>query len=780
MPRILIKGGIWRNTEDEILKAAVMKYGKNQWSRIASLLHRKTSKQCKCRWYEWLDPSIKKTEWSREEEEKLLHLAKLMPTQWRTIAPIVGRTAAQCLEHYEYLLDQAQKKSEGGDDEVMDPRKLRPGEIDPNPETKPARPDPKDMDEDELEMLSEARARLANTQGKKAKRKAREKQLDEARRLASLQKRREMRAAGIRVRLIKKSKRMTVDYQEEIPFEKPAAIGFYDTREENELTKTRDFKKLNPRDLQPEPKASIEQKERKKDAEKMRKRKENEVPDAFNNEPVVKRGRLVLPEPQITDKELEEVVKIGRATEAFRDASKDGSIASQSLLSDYSATPSLSNLRTPRTGQQRDLVLQEAQNILALSNVETPLKGGENIPLAESDFTGVTPRKSVVQTPNVLLAALKTPGRQGTAGATPARSILGAGESVAGSVRESVRDSLGINMEDEIDESLDQDAVRRKLREGLSRLPVPKNDFEIVVPEDDRSDAVTEMTDDVDMTPDADDVEAERVAEQRARDEYERKLRSQAVQRGLPRPNTISSKHDLTGLSEDRYAAETLIQDEMAVMIHYDALKSPTGQPGALKERDLKSYLAEHPYDSVHLNELIAARSLIDAETVLVQQERGVVDDAALEQTCDLADKRLVFLVSEGRFGSLNDASKRDICDYVEKEIDGYDQANKRLNDRLVKMDTKLDIVTAGYRKRLQVSTKQLEDAEAQLEQVVLDVTSFEHLKRQEDVAIVRRMTMIEEDVARQTDRESQLQQRFQDLRRRLQVLQTTDVEDDA
>lgn len=76
----------------------VMKYGKNQWSRISSLLVRKSAKQCKARWYEWLDPSIKKTEWTREEDEKLLHLAKLMPTQWRTIAPIVGRTAAQCLE----------------------------------------------------------------------------------------------------------------------------------------------------------------------------------------------------------------------------------------------------------------------------------------------------------------------------------------------------------------------------------------------------------------------------------------------------------------------------------------------------------------------------------------------------------------------------------------------------------------------------------------------------------------------------------------------------------
>ena len=53
--------------------------------------------------------------------------------------------------------------------EEEDPRKLKPGEIDPCPEAKPARPDPIDMDEDELEMLSEARARLANTQVQKNK-----------------------------------------------------------------------------------------------------------------------------------------------------------------------------------------------------------------------------------------------------------------------------------------------------------------------------------------------------------------------------------------------------------------------------------------------------------------------------------------------------------------------------------------------------------------------------------------------------------------------------------
>lgn len=92
------------------------------------------------------------------EDEKLLHLAKLMPTQWRTIAPIVGRTATQCLERYQKLLDEAEAKEneelglagpEGAEGlPADDVRRLRPGEIDPDPETKPARPDPIDMDED--------------------------------------------------------------------------------------------------------------------------------------------------------------------------------------------------------------------------------------------------------------------------------------------------------------------------------------------------------------------------------------------------------------------------------------------------------------------------------------------------------------------------------------------------------------------------------------------------------------------------------------------------------
>jgi len=66
--------------------------------------------------------------------------------------------------------------------------------------------------------------RLANTKGKKAKRKARGKQIEEARRLVQLQKEREMKMAGIEIipELKKKKKVRLVNYNIEVPFERVA------------------------------------------------------------------------------------------------------------------------------------------------------------------------------------------------------------------------------------------------------------------------------------------------------------------------------------------------------------------------------------------------------------------------------------------------------------------------------------------------------------------------------------------------------------------------------
>uniref|UniRef100_A0A673CTD1 Cell division cycle 5-like protein n=1 Tax=Sphaeramia orbicularis TaxID=375764 RepID=A0A673CTD1_9TELE len=754
MPRIMIKGGVWRNTEDEILKAAVMKYGKNQWSRIASLLHRKSAKQCKARWYEWLDPSIKKTEWSREEEEKLLHLAKLMPTQWRTIAPIIGRTAAQCLEHYEYLLDKAAQRD--NEEEVGDdPRKLKPGEIDPNPETKPARPDPVDMDEDELEMLSEARARLANTQGKKAKRKAREKQLEEARRLAALQKRRELRAAGIDVQKKRKKKR-GVDYNAEIPFEKKPAPGFYDTSMENYDALEPNFKRLRQQHLDGELRNEREERDRKKDKQKIKKKKESDLPSAILQTSGVaeftkKRSKLVLPAPQISDAELEEVVKLGVASEVARQAaeeSESGNSASSTLLSEYSVTNTMATgLRTPRTPAAQDRILQEAQNLMALTNIDTPLKGGLNTPLHESDFSGVTPQRQQIQTPNTVLS---TPFRY------PFSYLPGGGMTPRGAItpvltpgRTPLRDKLNINSEEQLSDPAYQRESLQQLRQGLMSLPVPKNDFEIVLPENAEKE-LEETETETGFIEDSADIQARKQAQREAEREKELKLRHTSVQRSLPRPTEVNESvlrpASMEPLS-DLQLAEELIKQEMITMLHHDCLHHPSSNAASQLQRGKTrgpastsnnashiAYLETHPYKP--------AKAILAAEMEVVKagMGHGELSMEAYSQVWEECYGQVLYLPAQNRYTRANLASKKDRIESLEKKLEvnrGHMTAEAR---RAAKLEKKLKILLGGFQSRALGLLKQHNELWEQVEQAATELQTFNQLKKQEDTAIPRRL----------------------------------------
>jgi hypothetical protein len=415
-----LRGGVWKNSEDELLKAAIMKYGTNNWARVASLIPRKTAAQCKARWYNWLHPSIKKTEWTREEDERLLYLAKTRATQWRTIASLVGRTPAQCLERYEKLLDEAAASTPGGlvsSDAKDDPRKLRPGERDPHPETRPARPDPVDMDDDELEMLAEARARLANTKGKKAKRKAREKQLQRAKQVATLQKMRELRAAGITVR--QKRRRGQVDYSKEIPFPKSTPAGFFDTTDED-VRAVEQKGRSSSTDYEGKDLAGVKDRQdmhgaikRQREESESRKREQAalDLPselaaESKANDPVhvAKRVKLSLPAPQLSERELELVSRLGM--DALDDAStvRDGA-------STMMPPPS-------RALYSRNAVMEEARNQVKLRSRENPLMGGANVELeagiqsvalpgASSSSSAMDPRTGGTYfTPNPLASRL--------------------------------------------------------------------------------------------------------------------------------------------------------------------------------------------------------------------------------------------------------------------------------------------------------------------------------------------------------------------------------------
>lgn len=262
--------------EDQILRAAVSKYGLTQWSRVASLLPKKTAKQAKARWNEYLNPTINKSEWSREEDDKLLSLAKLLPNQWRSISPIMGRTATLCVERYQKLLESALK---GGESESEDELKLTGPGIESLPalgnafESLPSRPDLEDMDEDEREMLLEAKSRLANTQGKKAKRKERERMLDESKRISLLQKRRELKAAGINVSLELKNrkKRKEFDYNGDIPHEHQPPPGLFETNDEDQANETAKAKFQNQVSLKGMSMKEVDDKIKKKNDEATKK-----------------------------------------------------------------------------------------------------------------------------------------------------------------------------------------------------------------------------------------------------------------------------------------------------------------------------------------------------------------------------------------------------------------------------------------------------------------------------------------------------------------------------
>ncbi|KAF4425651.1 Pre-mRNA-splicing factor cef-1 [Colletotrichum fructicola] len=749
----VVKGGVWTNIEDEILKASVSKYGLNQWARVSSLLARKTPKQCKARWNEWLDPSIKKIEWSKEEDEKLLHLAKLMPTQWRTIAPIVGRTANQCLERYQKLLDEAEAREagsfgltgpEGGETQAPsadDVRRLRPGEVDPDPESKPARPDTIDLDEDEKEMLSEARARLANTQGKKAKRKARERQQEESRRLAALQKRRELKTAGINIKVVTRKKGQ-MDYNADIPFEKKAAPGFYDTTEE-EARNEQQRLAFDPRKQQL---ASKRKGDGDEDGENKRRKKEKEPPSASfqaamkagqmqkirEAEQSSKRRALNLPAPQVSEGELEEIVKMGmvgeRANMMARESEND---ATRGLVSEYSTLNNSAPIRTPRAPAQEDHIANEIRNIRALTNTQSSLLGGENTPLHEgaesTGFDGIAPRKQTVATPN----PMATPMHANGVGQTPAR--------VGQTPMRTPRDSFALNANDGTmvgatprDVKMRDMALRSQLRQGLASLPKPKDtEWELELPDEQKELAATDEM----MLEDAaerDRREAEYKAAQHA---LEMQRRTQVMQKNLPRPSQVDVTALLSVASQVKNEAEALIAREAAALIANDAVKYPSPKITILSETNPRPSRAEiqQSFDNRGKNSLLLGLGCYGDDE---EEEEAAMRDA---------------------FDSIQDA----IVATAEKGI---------------KLEKKLALHLGGYQKRQKMLKDKIGEAAEALEKANNALSGFKTLAISEEVAIQRRLGALRDEVGFVSRREREAQELYRKTKEELDALRSNGV----
>lgn len=789
MVRVQLKGGVWKNSEDEILKAAVQKYGKQQWARVASLLNRKTAKQAKARWHEWLDPSIKKTEWTRTEDEKLLHLAKLMPAQWKTIAPLVGRTATQCQEHYEELLDQAATGASAADVRQQQ-QQLRPGQIDSHPETKPARPDPIDMDEDEMEMLQEARARLANTQGKKAKRKERERMLAQAKRLADLQKRRELKQAGLLSSQAKRKKRSRdIDLGAEIPFYKPAAAGFHDTTSEatrSEALRQKRLKAVNLHQVneniyrtRDKAAAAAQKREeaRMRVLEETNAKYEQQAKNLEENLESQRRprGMLQLPDPTVTDSELAQMAKVQALEQQASLVAETGGGATLALLGDYTDRPLPTPMRTPATAR-RDLV-QEASQLRKLSQAQTPLLPGQEI--TDED------QKDMEDEMDQKLAALPTPSvpdRRGI-GATPL----------------SRRDELGLNLPSDaasasggtfvtsqysIRELARQERrmlkkARMELEAALAALPAPQYEYELAVPttvdENEEMEGVVTL-------PDQADVEA---AEQEMRRlEAERKFRerSTVLQRpSLPRPTS----HVL--LSGKENEASLLVHQEMMRLIQHDAYMYPfeakqNEKEDSKQKKKMDSGVKSPPLTPVKLekmsdNQLLTAKTLLEQELELLMEENtiAVVRDGNASNRQDaitVLSRDTMMARSSKAFGYnfrlthdlLSDSSELNSIENLRREFEVLRGATEALAKKNSKLASKLEVMNGGYSKRLAGFSGDILEAFGNFQNSMIEESVYKVLESMETQAAAKRIEQLRDEVAALKAQESELQKRYGEL----------------
>ncbi|KAL5122290.1 Transcription factor MYB88 [Glycine soja] len=83
----------WTQEEDDILREQIGVHGTENWAIIASKFKDKTTRQCRRRWYTYLNSDFKKGGWSPEEDMLLCEAQKIFGNRWTEIAKVVsGRT----------------------------------------------------------------------------------------------------------------------------------------------------------------------------------------------------------------------------------------------------------------------------------------------------------------------------------------------------------------------------------------------------------------------------------------------------------------------------------------------------------------------------------------------------------------------------------------------------------------------------------------------------------------------------------------------------------------
>lgn len=95
----------WNQNEDELLIAAVEKYGTKNWKLVSTMVPNRNGKQCRERWNSHIDPTLSNTKWSSTEDFRLLELQHKYGNRWSYISLFLpGRSGNSIKNRYLFLV----------------------------------------------------------------------------------------------------------------------------------------------------------------------------------------------------------------------------------------------------------------------------------------------------------------------------------------------------------------------------------------------------------------------------------------------------------------------------------------------------------------------------------------------------------------------------------------------------------------------------------------------------------------------------------------------------
>lgn len=606
---------------------------------------------------------------------------------------------------------------------------------------------------------------MSNVSGKKAKRKARERQLEESRRLALLQKRRELKAAGINIKITPK-KGNHIDYNADVPLEKEVPAGFFDTTEEIDRNE-RQREAFDPRKQQLANKRKMEAQE---DGGGERKKKKDDKAGGLaasyakaaqmqrirEAEQSSKRRALVLPAPQVGEAELEDIVKMGATGQRAISAGSGDNAATQGLIGDYSSIVGNTPIRTPMAPKEEDYVANEIRNARMRTETQSALLGGDNPDLIEeqapTSLSGPSSRHQIV-TPN----PMATPFRQanGGAGATPMR---GPGATPMRTPRDTLRlngeeDGMQLVGQTPRDIRLREQAKRQDLKSKLASLPKPKEEsWEFELPEEQAEPMEVEVSEE-------DAAERDRRAREarEAQEAAEFGRQTQVVQRFLPRPSLIDIDAMMKRALDLSDPVEREVETEMAKLIANDVKKFGNGRVTGTAQR----------LESMSDDALRNAKMELALELALATDK---------EKKAFCSDVNASWTTLHGS------TILPGIAGYEEDEIDehqlmveAFDRAQEAIIDaaeRANKIEKRLTTHHAGYVKRSALLREKIGGAFAALEKARDNLNTARTAQYNEQTAIELRLERLRDEVQFVTKREREAQDLYRRRKEELDNLQ--------